>query len=78
MSEEKIKLDLIEAIIHLYDKIILKQAEDLLLSKHKPADGRSLTELAGILTEEEGDEMLKVIHESEGCGHPNCYFKKLH
>lgn len=78
MSEEARKLHLIGAIIHLHDQTILKQVEDILLPKPKSVGGKSFAEFAGILTKEEGNEMLKAIHESEGCGHPDCYFKKLH
>lgn len=79
MNINKQKLDVIAAIIKLDDATLLSKLESILaIDEPKPTNRRSIMDFAGILTEEAGDAMMKAIHDSEGCGHPDCHFKKLH
>ena len=66
MSGEARKLQLIEALLKVEDETTLMAVENLLnRSEQKSVAARTLDELSGIWTEEEADEMKRIIE--EGC-----------
>jgi hypothetical protein len=65
MNGEARKLHLIEAILEIEDEALLNEVESLLArSEMKPVEKKSLTDLSGIWTEEEAEEMKKFIEET--------------
>ena len=62
MNGEARKLQLIQALLKVDDEATLMAVENLLnLSETKPVATKTLDELSGIWTEEEADEMKRII-----------------
>lgn len=64
MYGEARKLYLIEEILKIEDEAVLAEVESLISSKMHAIKRRSFKDFAGIWTEEEANEMKRIIEES--------------
>lgn len=65
MYGEARKLHLIEEILKIEDEAVLAEVESLINSKMHTVKRRSFTDFAGMMSDEEADELEKII--DEGC-----------
>ncbi len=77
MKGEARKLHLIEALLKIEDENVLAEMESLLSIKQiKPVERKNFADFSGVITEEEAEEWKRAIEDAEGCGHPDCLYKK--